>query len=113
MNINHLKCYGDYDLVTSQVIGTCDVVSPTMLKYRDAVDQLGGYFAGYSIVWIDRMKNKEVDSLSRVGSSRQTPPPSFFLDIIKNPLFSPPNDVDIGIPPQPDSVLLATTTSSC
>src|SRR4051812_38869198 len=34
MNIIHLRCYDDSDLVAGQVAGTCDAVSPTMATYR-------------------------------------------------------------------------------
>src|SRR4051812_28326749 len=60
MNVNRLRCYGDSDLVAGQVSGTCDAVSPTMAAYRQAVDQLGGHFASYSVEWIDRRKTRRV-----------------------------------------------------
>jgi hypothetical protein len=42
-----------------------------MTAYHKVVDQLGGYFAGYSVEWIERKKNKEADALSRISSSLQ------------------------------------------
>ena len=101
MNVNRLRCYGDSDLVAGQVAGTCDAVSPTMEAYRQAVDKLGGYFAGYSIEWIDRRKNEEADALSRIGSARLAPPAGVFLDTITKPSVSPPREIDIGVPLQP------------
>src|SRR4051812_1848835 len=63
MNVNRLRFYGDSDLVGAQVVGTCNAISRTMVAYRQAVDQLGGHFAGYSVEWIDRRKNKEANAL--------------------------------------------------
>ena len=64
MGVSRLRCFGDSDLVASQVMGTCDATDPNMIAYRRAVDQLGGSFAGYSVEWIDRRKNDEADALS-------------------------------------------------
>src|SRR3954470_541820 len=74
MAVSRLRCFGDSDLVASQVMGSCDATDPNMIAYRRAVDQLGGCFAGFSIEWIDRRKNEGADALSRVGSSKQAPP---------------------------------------
>jgi hypothetical protein len=43
-----------------------------MIAYHKAVDQLGGYFAGYSIEWIEQKKNEEADAISRIGSMSST-----------------------------------------
>ena len=107
MNVNRLRCYGDSDLVAGQVAGTCDAVSPTMAAYRQAVDKLGGHFAGYSVEWIDRRKNEEADAISRIGSARLAPPAGVFLDTITKPSVSPPREIDIGVPLQPEAALVA------
>src|SRR4051812_4728419 len=107
MNINRLRCYRDSDLVAGQVAGTCDTVSPTMAAYRQAVDKLGGYFAGYSVEWIDRQKNEEANTLSRIGSARLAPPADVFLDTITKPSVSPPREIDIGISLQPKVAMVA------
>ena len=78
-----------------------------MIAYRQAVDQLGGHFDGYSVEWIDRRKNEEADTLSRIGSTRQAPPVGVFLDIIHKPSVSPPKEIDVGIPLQPEPALVA------
>ena len=101
LGVSRLRCYGDSDLVASQVMGTCDATDPNMIAYRRAVDQLGGHFAGYSVERIDRRKNDEADALSRVGSSRQTPPAGVFLDILDRPSVLPPKEIDIGVPLDP------------
>ena len=110
MNVNRPRCYGDSDLVAGQVAGTCDAVSPTMAAYRQAVDKLGGHFAGYSVEWIDRRKNEEADALSRIGSARLAPPAGVFLDMITKPSVSPPREFDIGVPLQPEAALVALVT---
>src|SRR3954462_14864408 len=107
MNVNRLRCYGDSDLVTGQVAGTCDAVSPTMAAYRQAVDKLGGHFTGYSVEWIDRRKNEEPDAPSRIGAARLAPPAGVFLDTIPKPSVSPLREIDIGFPLQPEAALVA------
>ncbi len=57
-----------------------------MAAYRQAVDKLGGHFAGYSVEWIDWRKNEEADTLSRIGSARLAPPAGVFLDTITKSL---------------------------
>ena len=89
MGVSRLRCFGDSDLVASQVMGTCDATDPNMIAYRRAVDQLGGSFAGYSVEWIDRRKNEEADALSRVGSSKLPPPADVFLDKLDRPSVLP------------------------
>jgi hypothetical protein len=39
----------DSDLVANKTSGTCDIVSANMIAYHNVVDQLGGYFTGYSV----------------------------------------------------------------
>src|SRR4051812_6174072 len=78
-----------------------------MATYRQAVDHLGGHFAGYSVEWIDRRKNEEADALSRIGSARLAPPAGVFLDTITKPSVSPPREIDIKIPRQPEAALVA------
>src|SRR4051812_19413361 len=107
MKVNRLRCYGDSDLVAGQVAGTCDSVSPTMAAYRQVVDKLDGHFAGYSVEWIDRRKNEEDNTLSRIGSDRLAPPAGVFLDTITKPSVSTPREIDIGVPLQPEAALVA------
>jgi hypothetical protein len=38
MSVNLLECFGDSNLITSQVSGTYDVVDPNMIVYLRAVD---------------------------------------------------------------------------
>lgn len=67
-----------------------------MVAYRQAVEKLGGHFAGYSVEWIDRRKNDEADALSRIGSARLAPPTGVFLDMIAKTSVSPPREIDIS-----------------
>jgi hypothetical protein len=112
LGVSRLRCFGDSDLVASQVMGTCEVTDKNMIAYRQAVDRLDGHFAGYSVEWIDRGKNEDADALSRVGSSRQTPPAGVFLDILDHPLVLPPKEIDIGIPLDPEQALVAVAEST-
>jgi ribonuclease HI len=112
MSIYRLQCYGDSDLIANQTSGTYDTISPNMIAYHKAVDQLGGYFAGLSIKWIERKKNEEADALSRIGSSRKPPPPGIFLHIIDKPSVSIPKEIDIAEPLALDSTLVAMATDS-
>ena len=44
--------------------------------------------------------------MSRVGSSRQPPPPGVFLDILDRPSVLPPKEIDLGVPLAPESALV-------
>ena len=74
LGVKRIYCYGDSDLVVQQTSGTCDSKTPNMDAYRRAIDQLGGSFASYELVYIDRRKNEEADALSRLGSKREAEP---------------------------------------
>ncbi|XP_051222153.1 uncharacterized protein [Lolium perenne] len=77
-----------------------------MISYKRAVDQDGTGFSGHFVEWIDRSKNEEADTLSRLGSKRKPPPLGLFLDILTRPSVWPPREVDIAEPLAPDSVLV-------
>ena len=38
MGASHLRCFDDFDLVASQISGTCDATDPNMIAYKRAVD---------------------------------------------------------------------------
>ena len=106
MGISRINCFGDSDLVVSQVDGRFDATDPNMAAYKRAVDQLSGHFAGYELHHIDRRKNEEADMLSRIGSKREMPPAGVFLNHIYNPSIKPPKEIDLAVPDAPDSVLV-------
>jgi hypothetical protein len=112
MSISRLRCYGDSDLIARQTSATCDTVSPDMIAYHKAIDQLGGYFAGYSVEWIQRKKNEEADTISSIGSLRQPPPPGVVLNVIDKPSVSIPKEIDIAEPLALDFTLVAMATYS-
>ncbi|KAM0870827.1 hypothetical protein ACQ4PT_039776 [Festuca glaucescens] len=112
MGATCLCCFGDSDLVASQISGTCNTTYANMIAYKRAVDQAGASFAGYVVEWVDRCKNEEVDALSRLGSTWQPPAPGVFLDVLTRPSVRPPREIDITEPPAPDSVLDAVTTDA-
>jgi len=106
MGASRLRCFGDSDLVAGQTSDTCDASDANMIAYRRAVDQLGGHFIG-GVEWIDRRKNEEADALSRLGSKRQTVPPGIFLDVITRPSITPPKEIELVFPAEPDSILVS------
>ena len=85
LGVKRIYCYGDSDLVVQQTSGTCDANSPNMEAYRKTVDQFGGSFTGYELIYIDQRKNEEADALSRLKSKRESVPPRVFLDHIHSP----------------------------
>jgi ribonuclease HI len=96
MGASCLRCFGNSDLVASQIFGICKATDANMIAYKRAVDQTGASFSGYIIEWVDRHKNEEAGALSRLGSKRQPTPSGVFLDILTRPSVWPPREVDIA-----------------
>src|SRR3954468_12161470 len=69
-----------------------------MASYRFLVQQISGYFEGCEFHHVSRANNEAVDSLSKLGSTRQAIPPGVSLEHIRKPsITSSPESESIFI----------------
>ena len=101
LGIRRLMVYGDLDLVVNQVMKECDVKSPSMKGYCNAVRKLEKMFEGVELHHIPRIKNQDVDDLAKIGSTRKPIPSNVFLEHLHTP--SVQEDSFKEEPPQPIS----------
>jgi hypothetical protein len=95
-------CFGDSDLVIQQCSGIWDAHDTNMGSYRFLVQQLSGYFKGCEFRHVPRAQNEAADTLSKLGSSRESIPPGISLEHLRKPSIKPlPESSSIHVPPSP------------
>ena len=52
IDIKHIICCGDSDLVAQQVAGTWNARNSIMAAYRDEVDEMAKIFVGYEVKYV-------------------------------------------------------------
>ena len=85
IGIRRILCYGDSDLVVQQVSGNWDALDDNMALYRFHVQKLSGYFDGCEFHHIPRAENDAADTLSKLGSTRQSIPPGIAIEHLRKP----------------------------
>jgi ribonuclease HI len=85
IDVQHIMCCRDSDLVAQQVAGTYKARNEVMVAYRDEVDEMAKSFLGYDIKHVWREDNMAADTLSKLGSSRKAVPPVVFLEHLHVP----------------------------
>jgi transcription antitermination factor NusG len=77
-----------------------------MGSYSFLVQQLSGYFEGCEFRHVPRAQNKAADTLSKIGSSRDSIPPDISLEHLRKPSIKPsPESSSIYVPPSPEDVV--------
>jgi ribonuclease HI len=81
---NHLKIFGDSNLVIQQVMNRCDTINDNMMACKNLYHYLEGIFDGREVLHVSRNSNKEADNLANIGS-QCLPVPSgvFWEEIVK------------------------------
>jgi hypothetical protein len=75
--------------------------------YHFLVQQLSGYFEGCEFRHIPRAQNEAADTLSKLGSSRDSIPPGISLEHLRKPSIKPsPKSSSIYVPPSPEDAVL-------
>src|SRR3954466_5719625 len=99
IGIHRILCYGDSDLVVQQVSGNWGALDDNMALYRFHVQKISGYFEGCEFHHIPRAENDAADTLSKLGSTRQSIPPGIALEHLRKPSITPsPESESIFIP---------------
>jgi ribonuclease HI len=106
VGIRRIMCFGDSDLVIQQCSGIWDVHDANMGSYRFLVQQLSGYFEGYEFWHVPRAQNEAADTLSKLGSSRDSIPPGISLEHLRKPSIKPSlESSSIYVPPRPEDAV--------
>jgi hypothetical protein len=77
-----------------------------MGSYRFLVQQLGGYFEGCEFCHVPRAQNEAANTLSKLGSSRESIPPGISMEHLRKPSIKPsPESSSIYGPPSPEEAV--------
>jgi hypothetical protein len=77
-----------------------------MGSYHFLVQQLSGYFEGCEFWHVPRAQNEAADTLSKLGSSRESIPPGILLEHLRKPSIKPlPESSSIYVPPSPEEAI--------
>jgi hypothetical protein len=99
-------CFGDSDLLIQQCSGIWDAHDANMGSYRFLLQQLSGYFEGCEFRHGPRAQNEAADTLSKLGSSRESIPPGILLEHLRKPSIKPsPESSSIYVPPSPEEAV--------
>jgi hypothetical protein len=72
-----------------------------MASYRFLVQQISGYFEGCEFRHVPQAQNDATDTLSKLGSSRESIPPDISLEHLRKPSIKPSPSTSIYVPPSP------------
>jgi ribonuclease HI len=106
IGIHRIMCFGDSDLVIQQCSGIWDAHDANMGSYHFLVQQLSGYFEGCEFRHVPRAQNEVADTLSKLGSSRESITPGISLEHLRKPSIKPsPESSSIYVPPSPEEAV--------
>jgi ribonuclease HI len=106
IGIRRIMCFGDLDLVIQQCSGIWDAHDANMGSYHFMVHQMSGYFEGCEFRHVPRAQNEAADTLSKLGSSRESIPPGILLEHLRKPSIKPsPESSSIYVPPSPEEAV--------
>jgi ribonuclease HI len=99
IGIRWIMCFDDLDLVIQQCSGIWDVHDANMGSYHFLVQQMSGYFEGCEFWHVPRAQNEAADTLSKLGSSRESIPSDISLEHLRKPSIKPsPESSSIYVP---------------
>jgi ribonuclease HI len=103
IGICRIMCFGDSDLVIQQCSSIWDAHDAKMGSYRFLVQQLSGYFKGCEFWHVPQAQNEAANTLSKLGSSRESILPSILLEHLRKPSIKPsPKSSSIYVLPSPE-----------
>jgi ribonuclease HI len=106
IGIRRIMCFGDLDLVIQQCSGIWDAHDANMGSYCFLVQQMSGYFKDCEFRHVPRAQNEAIDTLSKLGSSRELIPPGISLEHLRKPSIKPSlESSSIYVPPSPEEAV--------
>jgi ribonuclease HI len=106
LGVKRLYVYGDSALVINQLNKDWDTTSEKMDAYCKEIRKFEGKFYNIEYTHVVRDKNKAVDELSKLGSSRAKIPHGVFVQDLVNPSIKEAKNHVVEKPP--DQKLVAT-----
>jgi hypothetical protein len=89
--------------VIQKCSGIWDAHDANMGSYHFLVQQLSGYFEGCEFRHVHRAQNEAADTLSKLGSSRESILPGISLEHVRKPSIKPSlESSSIYVPPSPE-----------
>ncbi|KAL0286982.1 UNVERIFIED_CONTAM: hypothetical protein Sradi_7134700 [Sesamum radiatum] len=92
----HLKVYGDSQLVINQLLGLYKVKKPELLSYHNYVKKLMGWLGDVELEHLPRRDNKQADALAKLASTLSMTDKNARIPIYKSwvipPVFSDNED---------------------
>ncbi|KAL0394685.1 UNVERIFIED_CONTAM: hypothetical protein Slati_4434700 [Sesamum latifolium] len=92
----HLKVYGDSQLVINQLLGLYEVKNPELLPYHNYAKRMMGWLGDVELKYLLRGDNKQVDALAKLVSILSTTDKETRILICKSwiipPIFSDDED---------------------
>jgi ribonuclease HI len=75
----------DSKVVASQIEKECMARDATLERYLVAIRRMENYFKGFTVKYIERTKNTEVDELAKAAAKKAVLPPDVFFQVIEDP----------------------------
>jgi hypothetical protein len=72
-------------VVASQIEKECMARDATIEKCLAVVRRMENYFKGFTVEYIERTKNTEVDKLAKATARKAVLPPDVFFQVIEDP----------------------------
>jgi ribonuclease HI len=79
LGVQRLYIRSDSELIVNQIMGESNCHDSRMATYHQEVRKLEEKFDGFELHHILRCDNEATDSLARLGSSHEQPPPGVFV----------------------------------
>jgi ribonuclease HI len=106
IGICRIMCFRDSDLVIQQCSGIWDAHDANMVSYHFLVQQISAYFEGCEFRHVPQAQNDAADTLSKLGSSRESIPPGISLEHLRKPSIKPSSEsMSIYVPPSPEEAV--------
>jgi ribonuclease HI len=85
MGVQHCILKIDSKVIASQIEKECIARDKTLERYLAAVRRMERFFKGFTVQYIERAKNTEVDQLAKVAANKAVLPPDVFFQVVQDP----------------------------
>jgi hypothetical protein len=85
MGVQHCILKIDSKVIASQIEKECIARDKTLERYLAAVRRMERFFKGFTVQYIERAKNTEVDQLAKVAANKAVLPPDVLFQVVQDP----------------------------